>query len=123
MRANLDGLKLQYLGTTLVYLSETTLRHYYKALDGADVDALKTAAKASGFDYGAKDGLIYFEKKDIAAAEPDSPFTLSFGGNNNYSFSALDFSKLVLDSSKPDADKIWRRLHIGATTPQTRILG
>ena len=101
MTAGLDELGLVYQGSTIVYLTKTSIRHYYTVEKGAspDFDSIKAAASASGFSYGEKDGMIYFEKKDIAAYNLDQVQTLDLGGDSVYTYSVLDYSRGVLNSA------------------------
>ena len=100
MKEGLDALGLKYEGTTVVFLSTTTLRHYYSIVDQAKFDAVKGTA-SSNFTY--KDdklyaGVIYYELTDIPAAELDKVQSFTIGGQT-YDYSALDYSRGVLSSA------------------------
>lgn len=101
MREDIESVGLQYMGTSIIHLTKTTLRHYYKVIDQAKFDAVKDYAN---FKYGTKESLIYFDKENIAAAELDEPQTFTIGGKS-YDYSALDYSRAVLESNLSDADK------------------
>ena len=88
--------------TTIVCLSETSLRHYFEITDQAKFDLVKgniSFGSNDKIDYTEKNGEIYFELKDIAAAELDNLCTLSIGGNS-YLYSVVDYIKACLLSEK-----------------------
>ena len=99
MHVGLNAYGLEYTGSTLVYLSESTLRHYYKITDQAKFDAVKDKVTFNGqpVTHGVKDDVIYFELKDIGADELDTLFTLKIG-SNEYPYSVLDYVKECLTS-------------------------
>ena len=98
---------LKYYGTTVVYLSETTIRHYFTVTDADKFAAIKdsvTFDKVGANDpkaavYGEKDGLVYFGYANVGAPDLDTAYAISFG-NLSLKFTALDYSKLVLESTK-----------------------
>lgn len=98
---------LKYSNTTVVYLSETTLRHYFKITDQAKFDAVKNsitfdktgAEEPKEAVCGEKNGYIYFDCKNIGAADLDTAYTLNIS-STSLRFTVLDYSKLVLLSSK-----------------------
>ena len=102
MEAGLEDIGLVYEGTSVVFLSDTSIRHYYTVAD----DGLFEAARgtASGFTYHAKDHGLYYEFAGVPAAELDNAKTFSIGGND-YSYSVLDYCRLVLESGLPQVDK------------------
>lgn len=102
MRANIGKYGLQYIGTSVVYLSETSLRHYYKVVDTDTFDQYKDGV--SGFTYGEKATTIYFEKKDISAQRLDETQTFTIG-SDSYNFTALDYAKLVLSSDATNTNE------------------
>lgn len=108
MKENNEELGLAYQGSTIVYLSKTSLRHYYKVTDSSKLESAKAAAAEAGFTYGAKDGMVYFEKADISAKNLDAAYTISFGDGFTYNYSVLDYSKSVLtkDSSSVPAKEL-----------------
>lgn len=107
--ADFSAYGLQYYGTTVVYLSETTLRHYFTV---TDQDAFNTVKDSVTFDasgtkkavYGEKGNLIYFAYEDIGAPDLDTAYTLTIG-DLSLKFTALDYSKLVLASDKTENEK------------------
>lgn len=105
MKDGVEDYGLEYYGTSIIFLSQTTLRHYYRVKDSSLFAAAKEYALASGFEYGTKDGYVYFDKKNIGAADLDTVYNLSFDGEKNYAFSVLDYSKMVLDSSMTEPNK------------------
>ena len=86
---------LSYKGTTIVYLTETSMRHYYKGdlgnatvtFDGKEVSPVQ------------KGGKFCFELKNIAAADLDKLYTLTIG-ESSYQYSVLDYVKACLNSGK-----------------------
>ena len=98
---------LKYYGTTVVYLSETTIRHYFTVTnsdDFADVKDSVTFDKAGAEEpqkaiFGQKDDLVYFGYTNIGAPDLDTAYTLTIGELSR-KFTALDYSKLVLSSTK-----------------------
>ncbi len=105
MRSGVSAFGLDYKGTTVTFLTDTTMRHFYQVLDSTNLSAVKAAAEASGFVYGERDGLIFFEKSNIPAADLDKVYSLSLGSGSSYDFTVLDYSKLVLESNWSQADK------------------
>ena len=103
---------LKYYGTTVVYLSETTIRHYFTVTDADKFAAIKdsvTFDKVGANDpkaavYGEKGKLIYFAYADIGASDLDTAYTLTIG-ELSLKFTALDYSKLVLASNMSDNEK------------------
>ena len=99
MQNGTDELGLKYMGTSVVYLTTTTLRHYYKVVDKDKFAAVKNT---SNFNYGAKGSLIYYEYTDIAAADLDEPIEFTIGAGDkakSYKFSALDYARIVLNNN------------------------
>ena len=98
---------LNYYGTTVVYLSETTIRHYFTVTnpnDFADVKDSVTFDKAGTEKpqkaiFGQKDDIVYFGCANIGAPDLDTAYTLTIGELSR-KFTALDHSKLVLASTK-----------------------
>lgn len=99
-----DGLTacgLEYVGTTLLYLSQTSMRHYYKITDQTKFDLVKDNITFNGekVDYTVKGDKIYFELKNISASNLDTLYTLTIG-ESSYRYSALDYVKACLLSDK-----------------------
>ena len=103
MKTGTDAFGLAYQGTTIVYLSKTSLRHYYKVTDQTAFESAKAAAIESGFTYGEKSGMVYFEKSNIPAKNLGTNYPISFGSGSRYDFSVLDYSGIVLDSASTSA--------------------
>lgn len=97
MSTDVADLGLRYWGSSLIYQTKTTLRHYYTVTDGSKFESVKNSAN---FSYGAKDGGIYFDVSDIPAAElhKNQDFTITDVNDNTktYSYSPLHYCKLVL---------------------------
>ena len=104
---------LEYVGTSVVYLSETTLRHYYRIVDPSKfTDEIKNGITFDGeaVTCGVKNGMIYFDKKDIAASQLDTEYVIRINGHE-YPYSALDYSALSYGSDdKPYSDSITKQL-------------
>ncbi len=101
MTEGLDNYGLSYVGSTLVCLTETTIRHYYKVTDQNKFDAVKNSIFIEGKPASAveKNGSIYFEINNIPAADLDRNYTLKIG-NNEYQYSAFNYIKTALPSNK-----------------------
>ena len=112
-KVNLSQYGLKYYATSLVYLSETSVRHYFKVTNKSKFNAVKDSIT---FDYGwkldpkqvkavSKGSLIYFECSDISAYMLDEAVVLTIG-DKTMKYTALDYSKDVLStSSMSQADK------------------
>ena len=101
MTEGLDNYGLSYVGSTLVCLTETTIRHYYKVTDQNKFDAVSNNIFIEGKPASAveKNGSIYFEINNIPAADLDRYYTLKIG-NNEYQYSAFNYIKTALPSNK-----------------------
>ena len=99
MRSGLDAYGLEYAGTTIVYLTKTSMRHYYKIVDQEKFDAVKDNITFEGekVGYTERNGEIYFEHADIAAADLDELYTLKIG-DSEYQYSVLDYVRECLSS-------------------------
>lgn len=88
---SISELGLSYVGSTMVFLTTTTLRHYYKVENQSTFDGVKNTAN---FTYGVNGSYIYFEKSDIPAARLDSADTYIFTiGGQSYRYSAMQFAQ------------------------------
>ena len=105
MTDGLEAYGLEYTGSTLVYLSQTSLRHYYKIIDQTKFDSVKGNITMGGekVDYTVKGSEIYFEVKNIAAAELDDLYTLKIG-ESEYKCSVLDYVRACLNSDMTTAN-------------------
>ena len=107
MSAGLGAYGLEYKGSTVVFLSETSLRHYYEVVDETKFNAVKDGITFNG----AKAELItkangdtYFELKNIAAPNIDKLYTLHIG-TTDYNYSVLAYIKAILETSKSETMK------------------
>ena len=96
-----DAAKLQYAGSSVVCLTTTSLRHYYKILaegyPGSGNDNFKAKTEKAGY--------VYFEHENIPAAELDNFQEFTINGKTYY-YSALDFvGNTLLDPSSTEAEK------------------
>ena len=113
MEEHLEDCGLEYYGTSVIYLSKTTLRHYYKIKDSSKFTTeIKNSVTFDGehVTYGTKNGLIYFDKPNIAASQLDTEYMFVLNGHE-YQYSALDYSALAysLDAS-PYSSSITKQL-------------
>lgn len=102
MTAGLENYGLSYQGPTIVYLSETSLRHYYKIVDRDKFNQVKdniTFDSDTPVNYTVKNNMIYFEKKNIAPVDMDTPYILKIG-TTEYQYSVLNYIKACLESDK-----------------------
>lgn len=99
MNAGLDDYGLAYAGTTVVYLSKTSMRHYYTITDQTKFNAVKDNIFFNGnkVNYKTKDGKIYFELTNIAAADLDTPYTLTIG-ESSYDYAVLDYVRACINA-------------------------
>ena len=93
MTAELEACGLSYVGSSVIYLSQTTLRHYYKITEPDKFteevrNGITFDGKAAA--YGERDGMIYFDKKDIAAPQLDTEYVIRINGND-YHYAVLDY--------------------------------
>lgn len=113
MTASLSDIGLEYVGTSVVYLTETTLRHYYRITDDdLFTDEIKSGITFDGetVTFGERSGMIYCDKKNIAAAELDTEYVLNINGHD-YQYSALDYSALSYSSDKkPYGESVAKQL-------------
>ena len=108
MTANLENYGLTYVGSTVIYLYKTSLRHYYKITDPGLFAQYAGSITMDGspIEYGERSGMIYFEVPEIAIYELDVQHTLTIG-TNSYKYSATDyFAKLIETSQNEDAKEL-----------------
>lgn len=98
---------LEYEVSSVVFLNQTTLRHYYKLKNGPVSEDVKQKAAESGFVYGEKSGRVYFEKQNIGAKEIDTVYNLSFDGVKTYGYSVLQFAKSIWSSNTAIAEAVY----------------
>ena len=103
-----DQLGFKYYTSSLIYLSKNTLRLYFtpKTYQGemphvGDFDGKK-------FDY-----YYYVDKENIAAADLDTPQNFTIG-DKNFTFSALDYAKAVVnsDNMEPEQKNLAKSLYL-----------
>lgn len=94
---------LVYRGSSVIYLTQTTLRHYYNYTDSSKLDAVRAAAEARGYESTVSGSVVYFDKKNIAANDLDENYPISFDGEREYNYSVLDYSRLIIEKgTNPD---------------------
>ena len=108
MTYELDKCGLTYVGSSVIYLSGTTLRHYYKITEPAKfTQAVKDSIVFDGSNvtYGERDGMIYFDKKNIVSPMLDRELEIEINGHK-YHYSVLDYSaKAYNDPASTQIDK------------------
>ena len=99
MTEDLERYGLEYQYSTVLYLSKTSLRHYYTITDSAKFNAVKDNITFDGKNVTPvrKGELIFFELQSVAACRLDYQYVLKIG-DNEYKYSVMDFTKLLLDS-------------------------
>ena len=119
MTANLENYGLTYVGSTVIYLSKTALRHYYKIIDANLFAQYAEGVTMDGspIEYGERNGMIYFEVPEVLTYELDVQHALKIG-ENTYNYSVTDYlSKLVETSSNETAIELAKatyRYHLKA---------
>ena len=85
---------VNYYTSSLIFLSECTLRHYYMVWSNGRFQNFRDQFT------GQKGNMYYIDKPNIAAAELDEyqEFTV---GNTTYYYSALDFVKAIMGKYAP----------------------
>lgn len=101
MENSLDAYGLSYEGSTIVYLSKTSIRHYYKITDQEKFNAAVNSITFDGnsAEYKTKGDLIYYELPNITANDFDEQYILHIG-SNDYKYSVLDYARECLSVSK-----------------------
>ena len=101
MDMDLSAYGLRYKGSTVVYLSETSIRHYYYVDDWDSFNKIKNSVTFDGVSVGytEKDGAIYFEKKGVSAANLDTPYSLTIK-DKSCKFAVNDYIRHCLESTK-----------------------
>ena len=99
MESGLDEYGLAYAGSTIVYLSETSMRHYYTIKDQTEFDKVRDNITFNGekAEVKTKGNKIYFETTDIAAAALDTSYTLTIG-TSDYNFAVLDYVRECMNA-------------------------
>lgn len=99
---NLYKSGLNYIGTSVLFLSGTTLRHNYAVTDAYLLEQIKDTAN---FDFVNKGSRVCFERKNIPATQLDVDFVFTLG-KSTYRYSVLDYCKLVIaNESKSQTDR------------------
>ncbi len=99
MSADLSQFGLEYVGTSIVYLSGTTLRHYYRIADAGLFEGVSVTFGGESVTPVEYNGMIYFDKKDISAPDLDTVYQIAFTKNGEaktYDYSAMDYIRLAL---------------------------
>ena len=101
----INDVGLEYNLTSVVFLSKSSMRHYFTIKDQTAFNTALTARQNDKFKYSDRkmeedNKVVYFEIEDIPAAELDKLQAFSIGSYTYY-FSVLDFAKGLLDPSRP----------------------
>ncbi len=94
MSAELSQFGLEYVGTSLVYLSGTTLRHYYRIADAGLFEGVNVTFGGESVTPVEYNGMIYFDKKEISAPDLDTVYHITFtknGSSKSFAYSAIDY--------------------------------
>lgn len=100
MTGGLDAYGLEYKGSTIVYLTKTSIRHYYKITDSEKFNEVKNGITFNGkpVEPVEKNGQIFFELQDVPAEQLDIQFALHIG-TDDYSYAVLDYVYDCLNAS------------------------
>ncbi len=103
MEKGLEEYGLEYQYSTVVYLSKTSLRHYYTISDETLFDAVKDSITFEGVPVTPvkRGDTMFFEHQNIAASKLDYQFTLQIG-ESEYKYSVMDYTKRLLDSNNDE---------------------
>ena len=101
MREKLSDYGLEYVGSTIVYLTKSTLRHYYKVSDADTFNNYKDSITMDGaaVSFSKNGEMIYCDVKNIGAYELDTVHTLKIG-DTDYDYSVLTYLKKSIASDK-----------------------
>ncbi len=99
MTSGLENYGLSYEGSTIVYLTKCSIRHYYSITDQSKFDQIKDSITFDGkpTEFVEKGGLIYFELTNVAADDFDEPFVLNIG-SSTYGYSVIDYVRECLSA-------------------------
>ena len=102
METGLEELGLEYYTSSVVFLTKTTLRLYYRIKDKDIFDTVKNNITFDGnkVTHKVNGSYIYFEISDIAASKLDEVHTLSINGTE-YKYSVMDYAKDLVNSDTP----------------------
>lgn len=98
---------LNFTSSTVLYLSKTSIRHYYTIEDQGTFDTAKTAFENTEkirLDDTSKPPYVFVELSNIAAKDLDTLQEFTIGGHT-YSFSVLDYCWRVLESGMSKDNK------------------
>jgi hypothetical protein len=103
MTEGLDAYGLTYKGSSVVFLSKTSMRHYFEVSNPDDYNEVKNTVTFNGKPVTLKtrstDGKTYFELENIEAPNLDECYVLHIG-ETDYKYSVLDYVKAILSSDK-----------------------
>ena len=104
IHAGLEEYGLAYYGASVVFLSKTTLRQYYRITDQEKFDSFFASLSAEDKKKFVKNGTLYYlQVEDIAAEKLDERQRFTVGAST-YQFSVLDYA-LVLQLKGGEAER------------------
>ena len=106
MTAGLEQYGLTHNGTSVIFLTETTLRHYYKITDPELFNSVKDSVKINGkaAAYGEANNEVYYDIPNIAAKNLDVQQVLTIG-NTDYKYSVMDYANRLIEKSSNNKAK------------------
>lgn len=105
MREGTSDFGLSYYTATVVFLTKTSLRHYYTVSDTeSHATSYYINDEPGSKKLTAKDNFLYAEFTDIPAAELDVLQCLSIG-DKDYYFSVLDYARAMFAGGKTQAER------------------
>ena len=109
MMSNMDASAygLEYTGSTVVLLAQTSIRHYYKITDPSKFGPVMSGVTFNGAsaEYTEKGSEIYYELKNISAAQLDKAYILHIG-DTDYAYSVMDYIRIILGKTGDDANEL-----------------
>ena len=100
MNENLSDYGLEYTGSSVVLLTKTSIRHFYRIVDRSKFDAVKDGITFNGnrADYRVRGDEIYFELANIGAPDIDKVYKLHIG-TTDYSYAVTDYIRSILSKT------------------------
>ena len=96
----LSACGLEYKGPSLIFLSKSTLRLYFKPNN----PSIDPASDYSGnFSYGVNDPWIFYQVENISPVQYDKVQQLTIG-DNTYGYAVTDYLRLLLEKNYSEDD-------------------
>ena len=96
METGLSDFGLSYYGASIVFLSKTTLRQYYKITNRTAFDQM---VNDTGFQYKVNGSYIYIDQENIAAADLDKEWDFVIG-DQTYKCSAMQIGRKMQEADR-----------------------